>query len=124
MSTVDLNDLPANATLSIAREETAGERAVRLFRRDSVCGVVGLCRHHHLDQCARAAQSEHQRRRPKVVDVVAHGRRGWFDRLPASEVGEIRRGASAPLLWVDQQGEKVIKPRCVNHFGKRGWREQ
>lgn len=32
MSTVDLNDLPANATLSIAREETAGERGVRLFK--------------------------------------------------------------------------------------------
>lgn len=32
MNTVDLNDLPANATLSIAREETAGERALLLFK--------------------------------------------------------------------------------------------
>ncbi len=32
MSTVDLNDLPANATLSVTREETAGERSVRLFK--------------------------------------------------------------------------------------------
>lgn len=41
MSTVDLNDLPANATLSIAREETAGERSVRLFK-DVVLFVVAL----------------------------------------------------------------------------------
>lgn len=41
MSTVDLNDLPANATLSIAREETTGERGVRLFK-DVTLFVVAL----------------------------------------------------------------------------------
>ena len=53
MSTVDLNDLPANATLSIAREETTGERRVRLFKDVTlfllaialVVAIVVLCVH-------------------------------------------------------------------------------
>lgn len=53
MSTVDLNDLPANATLSIAREETTSERRVRLFKDVTlfllaialVVAIVALCVH-------------------------------------------------------------------------------
>lgn len=53
MTTVDLNALPSTATLSITREETAGERRVRLFKDLTlfilavalVCVIVGLCVH-------------------------------------------------------------------------------
>ena len=53
MSTVDLNALPSTATLTITREESSGERRVRLFKDVTlfllaialVCVIVGLCVH-------------------------------------------------------------------------------
>ncbi len=85
MSTVDLNDLPPNATLTIARDETAGEHFVRLLKdvllfltaMAFVCTIFGIAVHTAL---AQAASADAQKWAMSILSLAAGGLTGYHVR--------------------------------------------